>query len=85
MLSHANISKWTLTPKALSRLRFPITMINTVINKDTGELMECRCLMKNPKYCPIYRNSYAKELGRLAQGMPGFAEGTNTTFFIPKK
>ena len=60
-------------------------VINAVLDKDTGELMEYRRLMKNPKYRPLYRNSYAKELGRLAQGMPGLADGTNTICFIPKK
>ena len=40
--------------------------------------------MKNPKYRTLYRDSYAKELGRLAQGMPGLAKGTNTILFIPK-
>ena len=60
-------------------------LINAVLDEDTGELMEYRRLMKNPKYRTLYRDSYAKELGRLAQGMPGLAEGTNTIFFIPKK
>ena len=60
-------------------------VINAVLDKDTGKLMEYRQLMKNPKYRPLYRNSYAKELGRLAQGMPGLANGTNIIFFIPKK
>ena len=40
--------------------------------------------MKNPKYCQLYAASYSKELGRLAQGMPGKEEGTNTIYFIDK-
>ena len=60
-------------------------LINAVLDKDTGELMEYRRLMKNPRYRTLYRDSYAKELGRLAQGMHGLAEGTNTIFFISKK
>ena len=40
--------------------------------------------MKNPKYCQLYATSYSKELGSLAQGMPGKAEGTNTIYFIDK-
>ena len=47
--------------------------------------MEYRGLMKNPKYRKLWAKSYTKELGRLAQGMPGQVEGTNTIFFIPKK
>ena len=88
MLACADVAQLNATPKALSRRRFQITMINAVINalldESTGELMEYRRLMKNPKYRPLYRNSYAKELGRLTQGMPGLANGTNTIFFIPK-
>ena len=40
--------------------------------------------MKNPKYRPLYQNSYFKEIRRLAQGIPGLVEGTNTMFFIDK-
>ena len=40
--------------------------------------------MKNTKYRQLYATSYRKELGRLAQGMPGNAEGTNTIYFIDK-
>ena len=59
-------------------------MLSYVLDKDTGKLMEYQSLMKNPKYRPLYRNSYAKEIGRLAQGMTGLDEGTNTMFFIDK-
>ena len=60
-------------------------MISAVLDEDTGELMEYRGLMKNPKYRKLYAKLYTKELGRLAQGMPGQVEETNTIFFIPKK
>ena len=40
--------------------------------------------MKHPKYRPLYRNSYAKEIGQLAQGMPDLVEETNAMFFIDK-
>ena len=46
--------------------------------------MEYRHIMKNPKYCQLYATSYSKELGSLAQGIPGKAEGTNTIYFIEK-
>jgi len=73
-----------VSPRNLASRRFPFEMINAVLDKDTGELMEYRHLMKNPKYRQLYGKSYAKELGRLAQGMPGQVEGTNTIFFIDK-
>ena len=46
--------------------------------------MEYRHIVKNPKYRQLYVISYSKELGRLAQGTPGKAEGTNTIYFIDK-
>ena len=85
MLARVNISQLTLAPKALYRRSFPITLINAVLDEDTGELMEYCRLMKNPKYRPLYRDSYTKEFGGLSQGMPGLAEGTNAIIFIPKQ
>ena len=57
-------------------------MLRTVLDKDTGEFMEYRKLMRKPKYRQLYCNYYSKEIGRLAQGTTGLVEGTNTTFFI---
>ena len=73
-----------LSPKKLASRRFTIEMIKAVLNEETGKLMEYRQIMKNPKYRQLYAASYSKELGRLAQGMPGKAEGTNTIYFIDK-
>ena len=56
-----------------------------MLYEDTGELMEYRKIMKKPKYRNLYRNSYAKEIGRLEQVMPGLVEGTNRMFLIHKK
>ena len=57
-------------------------MLSAVLDDGTGELMEYRKLMNKPKYFPLYCDYYAKEIGRLAQGMPGLVEGTSTVFFI---
>ena len=71
MLACAEVSHLNLSPKSLASRRFPLEMLNAVLDEDTGELMEYRALMKNPKYSKLYGQSYAKELGRLAQGIPG--------------
>ena len=47
--------------------------------------MEYRHLIGNPKYRKLWQSSYGDEIGRLAQGMPGRVEGTDTIFFIKKK
>ena len=44
-------------------------MLSSVLYEDTGELMEYRKLIKNPKYRPLYQKYYAKEIGQMVQGM----------------
>ena len=60
-------------------------MLSTVLDKDTGKLMEYRKLTKKPEYRHIYRKSNDKEIGSLSQGMPRLLEGTDTIFFIDKQ
>jgi len=69
--------------QAASRL-FPADILNAILNEDTGELMEYRHLIKHPKYSTIWKKAYGKELGRLAQGIPGTVQGTDTMVFITK-
>ena len=84
MLLCATVAQMKLFPKQLASHRFPVEMINAVLNEETGKLMEYRHIMKNLKYRQLYATYYSKELGLLAQRMPGKAEGTNTIFFIDK-
>jgi hypothetical protein len=42
---------------------YPTDMLNTVLNNETGELMEYRHLVSNPKYHNTWKNAYDKELG----------------------
>ena len=84
MLRCSTVAQMKLFPKQLYSRRFLIEMINAILNEETGELMEYRHIMKNPKYRQLYVTSYCKVLRRLAQGMPGKAEGTNTIYFIDK-
>ena len=55
-------------------------MLNAVLDMTTGELLEMRQLLVNPKYKELWGKSYTKELGRLAQGVPGVT-GTDTIIF----
>jgi hypothetical protein len=57
-------------------------MLNTVLNMDTGKLMEMKHLLVNPKYKEVWGQLYTTELGRLAQGIPGVSKGTDTIVFI---
>ena len=62
MLASVNRAHLTVTPAQLERWKFPKEMLSVVLDEYTGELMNYRKLMKNPKYRPLYRNSYAKEI-----------------------
>ena len=84
MLLCATINKIILFPASLAGRRFPLEMINAVLNKEIGEIVEYRQMMKSPKYRNLYKKSYSKELGRLAQGIPDVVKVTNTILFIDK-
>jgi hypothetical protein len=61
----------------------PTERIQLVHDADTGEYLNYRQLMRNPKHRPIWSKSSANEFGRLAQGLKdGRVEGTNTITFI---
>ena len=59
-------------------------MLHAVLNDETGEIMEYHHLVSNPKYRDTWKNAYGKELGRLAQEIPGIVKGTDTIVFIHK-
>ena len=84
MQSCLYFAQLTLSTYTLASQRFPMEMLNTVLDEDTGKLMEYRHLVKSPNYCQIYGTCYRKELGRTAQGIPWLVEGTDTIFFINK-
>jgi hypothetical protein len=75
------ITSHRLTPTNASRPSFPAKILNAVLDKDTGELLEMRHLLINPKYKDVWGKSYTTKLGRLAQGIPGISKGTNTIVF----
>ena len=60
MMSYAAINQLKLSPKILATRRFPFEMINTVLNEETGDLMEYHHIMKTPKYRELYCKSYIK-------------------------
>jgi hypothetical protein len=55
-----------------------------VMDKETGQLLNYRQLIRNPKYKKEWRLSAANEFGQLAQGVGGRVKGTNTIKFIFK-
>lgn len=57
-------------------------LANAVIDQETGQALEYRDLIKHPKYRDDWLLSAANEFGRLAQGIGGRVEGTDTIKFI---
>jgi hypothetical protein len=53
-------------------------MANSVINENTGSSLEYRHLIQDESTFPVWNNSAANEFGRLAQGVGGRIEGSNT-------
>jgi hypothetical protein len=58
-------------------------MYNAVINEYTGASLEYRHLIQDETSFPVWNKSAANQFGRLAQGVGGMIEGSNTVFFIP--
>eukprot|EP00804_Cyclotella_cryptica_P015118 CCRYP_000675-RA/>CCRYP_000675-RA protein AED:0.46 eAED:0.46 QI:0/0/0/1/0/0/2/0/111 len=64
---------------------FPRDILSAILDTDTSALLEYCHLIKNSKYCTIWKNSHGKELGRLAQGIPDTVQGTNTYLLTAEK
>ena len=79
--TYSDITHQHITARNASRRIFPRNMLNAVLDMTTGELLEMRHLLVNPKYKELWGKSYTKELGQLAQGIPGVT-GTDTIIFI---
>ena len=84
MLASIQLRQTEMNTITLAPRNFPRHMLNAVLNEDTGELMEYKHLIGDPKYREILGQAYGNELGRLVQGTEGRVKGTNTIFFIPK-
>ena len=85
MLASIQLQQTEMNARTLASRKFPRHMLNAVLNEDTGELMEYRHLIGDPKYREIWGQSYGNELGRLAQGMEDCVKGTNNILFIAKE
>jgi hypothetical protein len=64
--TYVEVTQTPLQPAQLAQQKFPIIMLNAVLNNDTGKLMEMHHLLRNPKYTELWGKSYTKKLERLA-------------------
>ena len=86
ILSAIEISSIPLYTRKLANQKFPLAMLceiaGAVLDPETGKLLEYRHLTKKPQFKEVWSKTGSKEIGRLAQGVPGVVDGTNTIFFI---
>ena len=47
--------------------------------------MTYEALIKDPATRRLWQSKMSKELGRLAQGLPGVVDGTNTIVFLDRE
>ena len=85
ILSAIEISAVPIRTQRLAQRQYPLQLLcelaGAVLDPTTGDLLEYRHLLAHPKYAKTWSRAGTKELGRLAQGIPGVVEGTNTIFF----
>ncbi|KAL7551824.1 hypothetical protein ACHAWF_015016 [Thalassiosira exigua] len=86
MLSCVEMSSHTFSPRQAAARQYPLALLcelaGAVLDANTGELLEYRHLIKHPHYQETWGDAFGKEVGRLAQGLPGIVEGTDTIDFI---
>ena len=78
-----------ISPKAAASRKHPMQLLckllaGAVLDQDTGDLLEYRHLLKHPKLKETWDGGHAKKVRRLAQGLLGIVEGTDTIKFILK-
>jgi hypothetical protein len=97
---HSANQAHTLTPRILRPIAFTnnqtitlpfkqapqtMPMANSVINEDTGASLEYLHLIQDDSTFPVWNKAAAHAFVRLAQGVGGRIEGSNTFFVIPRK
>jgi hypothetical protein len=68
MLTMMELSGITANPRKLvAQRKFSsqvlLEMVNTVMDLETGDMMEYRHLLKNPKYRETWSKAFGKEIG----------------------
>ncbi len=71
-------------PKGYIPKRLQQEYASEVFDEENGKLLKYRKLINHPKYHEVWSHLSANEFGRLAQGVGGRIQGTNTIFFIYK-
>ena len=60
-------------------------LVGVVLDEESEDLLEYQQLICHPEHQVLWGEQHGKEIGRLAQGLPGIIEGTDTIEFITRK
>jgi hypothetical protein len=82
VLSAIEISSVALVTRKLARQKFPLAMLCKIAGARNRRAIGISAPKKKPQYREVWSKEGSKEIGRLAQGVPGIVDGTNTIFFI---
>ena len=89
MISYMELIDTSAIPRELASQKLSSKLLceiaGAVLDDETGEMMEYRHLRISPRYRDMWGKLFGNEIGRLAQGMPGRVDGTNTLFFIDEE
>ena len=78
----SNVPTLIAAQRRFARMENEVQQALTVMDKETGKLLNYRQLMRHSKYKKEWSTSTANEFGRLAQGVSGRIKGTNIISFI---
>jgi hypothetical protein len=90
LLSYAQLSASThcVNPQKAAQRKYPLELLcemaGAVLDEETGNLLEYRHLMRHSRHKEVWGPAFGKEIGRLAQGLPGIVKGTDTLDFVFK-
>ena len=90
MLSCCQMSctSYKIDPRKAASRKHPLKMFcklaGAVLDEETGYLLEYCQIVKQPNHKNVWCGDFGKGVGRLAQGIPGIVEGTDTLNFIFK-
>ena len=89
MFSCMELTDTPATPRQLASqnppMKFLCEISGEVLDGNTIEMMDYRHLLISPRYREVWGKFFGNEIFRLAQGMPGRVDGTNTLFFIDEE
>ena len=79
-------TSYQIDPQKAASRKYPLQLFcelaGAVLDEETGDLLEYRHIVKQPNHKKVWGGAFGKEVGRLAQGLPGIVEGIDTVNFL---